>query len=131
MAIKVKKTCRSTRLRSTLSIPSPSISDSAALLHQDIVRYGVGLDVHKMNIVVCVKAQLRDAVIITIRTQTFSSNPQGLRDLIAFLRKYVPVARYLMECTGVYHLPVYQALITAFPEDQKKVVAMNPLLLHH
>jgi transposase len=95
------------------------------------VRYGVGLDVHKLNIVVCVKAQLRDAVIILIQTQTFSANPQGLKELVCFLKKFQPIAHYLMECTGVYHLPIYQALIEAFPEDQKKVVAMNPLLLHH
>ena len=34
-----------------------------------------------------------------------------------------------MECTGIYHLPLYYALQTAFPDRTKQIVAMNPLLI--
>ena len=34
-----------------------------------------------------------------------------------------------MECTGVYHLPLYFALQAAFPDQSCRIVAMNPLLI--
>ncbi len=69
------------------------------------------------------------AEIITIHTQTFLADPAGLQALIKYLGKYTPVAHYLMECTGVYHLPLYFALQSAFPDQSRRIVAMNPLLI--
>ena len=100
--------------------------------HEDInaVRYGVGMDVHKETVVVCVSAQLLDTTIVQVKQHTFQNRPDGLQDLVMFLHKYRPIAHYLMECTGVYHLPVYHALRKGLPENSHKVIAMNPLLVN-
>ena len=47
-----------------------------------------------------------------------------------FLRKYTPIHRCLMECTGVYHIPVYHHLQQHYEGTQTRIVAMNPLLLN-
>ena len=96
----------------------------------EIIRYGVGLDVHKENIVVSVAAQTAQNLIVQIRTHKFRNHPQGLQELTRFLQKYQPVSHYLMECTGIYHRPVYHALEDAFPNLKAKIIAMNPLLVH-
>jgi len=96
----------------------------------EIMRYGVGLDVHKENIVVSVAAQTTQNMIIEVRTHKFRNHPQGLRELTQFLQKYQPISHYLMECTGIYHRPVYHALEAAFPNSRAKIIAMNPLLVH-
>lgn len=96
-----------------------------------VVRYGVGFDVHKETIVVCVKAQLFDATIIEIQTHTFKAHPAGIDEICHYLLKYQPVSFFLMECTGVYHLPLYYALKAAFPKYQNQVIAMNPLMINH
>lgn len=95
-----------------------------------VVRYGIGFDVHKHKIAVCVKAQLATGELVEIKCINFSASSQGINELLHFLLKFRPVANYLMECTGVYHLPLYYALQEKFPEDCKKIVAMNPLLLN-
>jgi transposase len=109
---------------------SASQSDVDNALSLQPVRYGVGFDVHKEKIVVCVKAQLRDASIIEVKIHTFLASPPGITELVRFLEKYTPIAHYLMECTGVYHLPLYFALKNAFPHSALKIVAMNPLLVN-
>ncbi len=96
---------------------------------KQVIRYEIGFDVHKDSIMVCIKAQLDTAEIITIHTQPFPADPIGLQEVIKFVGKYTPVAHYLMECTGIYHLPLYYALQTAFPDRTKQIVAMNPLLI--
>ena len=56
--------------------------------------------------------------------------PRCLNELVAFLRKFRPVSHYLMECTGVYHYPLYYKLQAAFPDQISQITAMNPLLVH-
>jgi len=99
-------------------------------LELKVARYGVGFDVHKHTIVTCIQAQLPDATTIEIANHTFRNSVDGLKELVSFLRKYTPVSHYLMECTGVYHLPLVYILRETFPEDVKKIVPMNPLMLH-
>lgn len=94
-----------------------------------IIRYGIGLDVHKDIAAVCVRAQLETSLLVDVRTHIFRTTPQGIRELVAFLRHFHPVAHFLMECTGVYHLPIYYALQRAFPEENARIVAMNPLMV--
>ncbi len=36
-----------------------------------------------------------------------------------------------MECTGVYHLSVFHALMEHFPQFKSNIYAMNPLLVHN
>ena len=36
-----------------------------------------------------------------------------------------------MECTGVYHLALYYALKSAFPDATNRIIAMNPLMVNH
>ena len=94
------------------------------------IRFGVGMDVHKDSVMVCICAQTMQNEIVTIRTHKFTNTPFGLLEMTTFLRKYTPISHYLMECTGVYHRPVYHALEHAFPEEKSKIIAMNPLLVH-
>jgi len=96
----------------------------------EVIRYGVGIDVHKFKLAVCVKAQLATGELVEIKEHIFLTTPQALNELCQFLQKFRPLAHILMECTGVYHRPIYQALCDTFPEDQSKIVAMNPLLLN-
>lgn len=95
-----------------------------------ITRYGVGLDVHKNSVMACVCAQTDRNAIVEVRMHRFKNDARGLEEMCRFLARYHPVAHYLMECTGVYHFPVYQALARAFPGDEDRIVAMNPLLVH-
>lgn len=95
-----------------------------------ITRYGVGLDVHKYKIAVCITAQLQTGDIVTVKEHLFRATPDGLIELVNFLKKFTPVSCYLMECTGVYHIPIYHALQQAFPDRASQVFAMNPLMLH-
>jgi transposase len=96
----------------------------------NILRYGVGFDVHKFKIAVCIAGQVKTGDTVILKEQPFPATPLGLDELIGFLGKYQPVTHYLMECTGVYHLPLYHALRKAFPDQQKQIIAMNPLLLN-
>lgn len=96
----------------------------------EITRYSAGFDVHRDNIAVCVCAQTAQNEIITIRQHTFRNLPPDLVEMTQFLSKYQPVAHYLMECTSIYHRPVYAALKKAFPDRESKIIAMNPLLVH-
>ena len=118
-----KKTTRRKSRRS----PQGSTSSGTEI---EITRYGVGLDVHKENIVVSVAAQTEQNLIVQIRTHKFRNHPPGLQELTQFLQKYQPVSHYLMECTGIYHRPLYHALEGAFPNSKTKIIAMNPLLVH-
>ncbi len=97
---------------------------------ESISRYGVGFDVHKNKISVCVAAQLKSGDVIPIKDHVFNANPLGIDELIQFLRKYRPISCYLMECTGIYHLPLIYSLKGAFPELKDRIIAMNPLLLN-
>jgi transposase len=107
-------------------------NDTSSLtnLKGEFIRYGVGFDVHKHSISVCVAGQLKSGETAILKDQNFVATPKGLIELNQFLKKYQPVAHYLMECTGVYHLPLYHSLQKAFPDDHKKIIAMNPLLLN-
>ena len=48
-----------------------------------VVRYGVGLDVHKYKIAVCVTAQLQPGDIVTVKEHVFSATPNGVTELTA------------------------------------------------
>ncbi len=96
----------------------------------DVIRYGVGMDVHHDSVLVCVCAQTAQNEIIVVRQHTFPNTPSSLQEMVRFLKRYQPIAHYLMECTGIYHRPVYYALEQAFPDAINKIIAMNPLLVH-
>jgi len=98
-----------------------------------VLRYGIGLDVHKDTIAICVKGQLPTAEIVSIHEHTFRNDGPGLDEMCRFLERY-PDATYLMECTGVYHIPVYHRLQQMFfdhPGGKNCAIAMNPLLVHN
>jgi transposase len=135
MCAKVKKTSRS---KSRSKGRSPVLSDpkyhaemgNPIPVSAQVLRYGVGLDVHKYKIAVCVNAQLQTGENVIVKQIMFLANPKGLQEMVAFMRKFQPISHYLMECTGVYHLPVVHALKEAFPDQASQVVAMNPLLVN-
>lgn len=126
MVISVKKTKRKEGETSSIAESHSSLSPNAA----NIIRYGIGFDVHKQSITVCVKVQLRTSEIVEVQTHKFNTTPKGLQELTRFLQHFHPVAHYLLECTGVYHLPLYYALQKTFPSNRNQIVAMNPLLVH-
>jgi len=122
------KTFRKIRIhRKSVAEPSPDLRSKAII---EITRYGIGLDVHKDTVMVCVCAQTCQSEILDIRSHQFRNSPPGLQEMTAFLSKFLPVSHYLMECTGIYHRPVYHALERAFPNAKDKILAMNPLLVH-
>ena len=131
MCAKVKKTlrCRGTSPAACIT-PAPAMANADSPASPDIIRYGVGLDVHKYKIAVCIAAQLATGEMVQLKDHLFLATPTGLDEMCRFLAKYRPVAHYLMECTGVYHLPVFHALQKAFPDSATQVIAMNPLLLN-
>lgn len=106
------------------------LSDTSPQECDEVLQFGVGMDVHKHQIAVCVSGKLPSGDIVTVKNHVFRASPRGLEELTRFLHKYSPVSAYLMECTGVYHLPVYYALQKAFPKNNGKIIAMNPLLLN-
>ena len=81
----------------------------------EISRYSVGLDVHRDTVVVCVCAQTAQSDIVVVKQHTFRNLPNDLKEMTQFLQKFQPIAHYLMECSGVYHRPVFNALEVAFP----------------
>ncbi len=107
-----------------------TIDSSGPSPNHEIIRYGVGFDVHKHVIVVCVGGQISSGEIVILKEHSFTATPKGLGEIIQFLKKYTPISQMLMECTGVYHLPLYHALEKEFPNDKNQIMAMNPLLLN-
>jgi len=97
---------------------------------EQIVRYGVGLDVHKHKVACSVSAQIQSGEIVEVINHGFRISPKGLQEFSNFLQKYNPIHRCLMECTGVYHIPVYHHLQNHYDGSQTRIVAMNPLLLN-
>jgi transposase len=126
MVERVKKTKR----KEILVEKSPLEKPLEPLESPPIVRYGVGFDVHKTTIATCVKAQLQTGELVEVRTHVFAYTPQGLEELMHYLQRFRPISHYLMECTGVYHLPLYFKLQLTFPNDNAQIIAMNPLLIH-
>ncbi|WP_457918047.1 IS110 family RNA-guided transposase [Candidatus Lokiarchaeum ossiferum] len=116
-----KKKCKS---RGSLHLSSNST------FIEQIIRFGVGMDVHRDTVVVCICAQTAQNEIIVVKQHSFRNVPTGLQEMMNFLKKYRPISHYLMECTGIYHRPVYHALERAFPQEKEKIIAMNPLLVH-
>ncbi|WP_371803582.1 hypothetical protein [Candidatus Lokiarchaeum ossiferum] len=70
----------------------------------------MGLDVQKHKIACCVSAQIQTGEILEVKSHGFRVSPNGLREFANFLRKYQPIHCCLMECTGVYHIPVFHHL---------------------
>jgi transposase len=93
--------------------------------------YGVGLDIHKDSIVCCVSVPTPNRAAVVLKQHTFKNDHRGVVELCHFLRKYANCTTILMECTGVYHIPVYHALKREFKTDSVEIIAMNPLLVHN
>lgn len=96
----------------------------------DFCRYGIGLDVHKDLIAVCVSGQIPSGEIVEANQHAFRNDHPGIEELCQFLGRFGQDSTILMECTGVYHVAVYRALQQAFPGRQDHIIAMNPLLVH-
>ncbi len=100
-------------------------------LSEDICRMGIGLDVHKDSIAICVSGQTTTGEIIELIYHVFKNDYIGLQEMCRFLRRFNRNPTFLMECTGVYHVAVFHALRTAFPACRDRIIAMNPLLVHN
>ena len=125
MSEETKKSLRFSGNSPLLNLPTTISAD-----RNDVIQYGVGFDVHRDKISVCVAAQLVTGAVLEVKSHTFSAMPQGVDEIVRFLGKYSPISCYLMEFTGVYHLPLYHALRHTFPDRLERIVAMNPLLLN-
>ncbi len=122
MVYKLKKLC------SRATSPKQNMQKTHTL---PIIGYGIGFDVHKDSVVVCISSQLQNNEIIQLKTHSFKHDPVGIKEMCQFLSKYDQNPTFLMECTGIYHLSVYHALNSAFPKHKDKIIAMNPLLIHN
>lgn len=91
------------------------------------VRWHVGVEVHKLNVVMALYGRRGEDRVLGPIVE-FETTPRGLLALERLAREFAPV-RFLMEISGVYHIPVYWALEAAFPGSQ--VVAMNARALHN
>ncbi|KAF1073208.1 hypothetical protein MKHDV_03766 [Halodesulfovibrio sp. MK-HDV] len=98
---------------------------------KEVTAFGIGLDVHKDSIALCMSGRLPSGETLVIREHTFRNHHQGVEELCRFLRPYQAKATILMECTGVYHVALYQTLQQRFPSRREFLIAMNPLLVHN
>lgn len=97
----------------------------------EIAEFGIGMDVHKHIIAVCVSGRIPSGQTVDLKEHGFRNDFSGLGELCTFLSKYMPKATVLMECTGVYHVSLYQTLIQEYPDYRDRIIAMNPLLVHN
>ncbi|MHA1521337.1 MAG: IS110 family transposase [Promethearchaeota archaeon] len=112
---------------SHFSLIPPNVNE----ISEDICRMGIGLDVHKDTVAVCVSGQTSTGEIIELKYHVFRNDHLGLQEMCRFLRRYNRNSTFLMECTGVYHVAVFRALNVAFPACRDRIIAMNPLLVHN
>jgi len=105
--------------------------DEKKISLSSIVAQGIGFDIHKASIAVCVSAQLNNGQIIVQKEHIFRHDPIGLEEMCHFLLNYQINPTYLMECTGVYHISVFRKLNQEFPNFASRIIAMNPLLVHN
>ena len=83
-----------------------------------VVTVGVGLDVHKKKIVACcLDGRSNPPTVVTCTFSTFVDDLQRLREWL----KTRQVTHVAMESTGVYWVPVYEAL-----EGSVQIVLGNP-----
>ncbi|WP_457917605.1 IS110 family RNA-guided transposase [Candidatus Lokiarchaeum ossiferum] len=118
-----------------------SISDSSPLLipinddsHSELEtfsEYGIGMNVHKDSIALCVSGRLPTNDYVQIQEHNFKNTYVGVNELCQFLKRFSKATTFLMECTGVYHVALYRALQEKFPHQIDIIIAMNPLLVHN
>lgn len=113
------------------SPPPVPLNAESHNLRDTLTEIGVGMDVHKDSIVVCVSGRLPNGEIIILRDHSFRNDYRGVKELCKFLTRYAKIATFLMECTGVYHVALYRALQESFPKRMNYIIAMNPLLIHN
>ena len=78
-----------------------------------------GLDVHKLNITASIR-RVNDQNESVVETREFTALPSGLAEMTAWLQE-TRVDAALMEGTGIYWLPPFEALEEA---------GLKPLLVH-
>ncbi|MCK5603014.1 IS110 family transposase [Candidatus Pacearchaeota archaeon] len=131
MSVQTKKTFR---LAKKMPVSTNTSEDKgrnfAEIDSSTIVQYGVGFDVHKFKIHLCLSAQITTGDIIEVKQHVFNASPHGINEIVNFLCKYYPIKCMLMECTGVYHIALFQALTAAYEDTSTEIIAMNPLLLN-
>jgi len=71
-----------------------------------------GLDVHQREVAACVRI-VSDSLKLVVHTKRFETTPTGLRDMRAWLASH-GITHVAMEGTGVYWIPVYEALRDGF-----------------
>ncbi len=131
MSKQTSKSFGSDHKRSSAARIRLSIQKLNSIVDQEsIIQYGVGFDVHKFKISLCLSAQLKTGDILEVKEHVFRADPKGISEILNFVKKYSPIGCFLMECTGVYHLPLYHALQDEFGKTSSQIIAMNPLLLN-
>ena len=78
-----------------------------------------GLDVHKLNITASIR-RVNDQNESVVETREFTALPSGLEEMTAWLQE-ARVDAALMEGTGIYWLPPFEALEEA---------GLKPMLVH-
>lgn len=91
-----------------------------------VVKYGVGLDVGKLNFHACISAIDHTQRIKIKATHCFANSPKGITDFVRWAIHHckdnkLPV-QYLMEATGIY----YEQLAMALHSRQLQVSVILP-----
>ena len=111
--------------------PRPRRTPRRPPICDEAVAFGIGVDVHKDSLATCVSAQVPSGEIVEVQDHVFRNTVQGVQEFCRFVGHYMEKATVLMECTGVYHVHLFQTLQAQFPIYSQQILAMNPLLVHN
>ena len=76
-------------------------------MSKQLIRYGIGIDVSKDDLVVCFKVLNSDESEAQVGSRKFPNTPSGIKQIVSWIEKRrknrsIP-CRILLEVTGVYH----------------------------
>jgi len=112
---------------SAVGMAAPVFWDDPSLLAEDQaqIRWYCGVEVHSKVVVIALYGTVANRNIFG-PIERFDNTPEGRAALVAFAEAFAP-SRFLMETTGVYHLPVAWHLQAACPDAN--VVVMDAFIM--
>jgi transposase len=112
---------------SMVCITTPVFWDDPSLSDEDHaqIRWYCGVEVHSKVLVIALYGVGRNRNVFG-PIERFDNTPQGRIELVEFVKSFTP-GRFLMETTGIYHIPVVWHLQVAYPEAQ--VMVMDAFLI--
>ena len=65
--------------------PQKTLHNTQKLDKKGVIQYGVGFDVHRDTIAVCVAAQLATGDIIEVKNHEYGATPKSIEEIISFV----------------------------------------------